>query len=89
MNTVIKDALDRIGSTIIQAGAGAAVALTAAGGLGTLAEWRTAALTAASAGVLAAAKVLGVNAARASSTSVQGGGQLADEVLTKLAAKLK
>lgn len=92
MNKFWVDLADRVGSTAVQSFAASMTALTATGTLGSLVDWRTAAVTAGSAAVLALVKVLGVAAATKTTAVVQSGGVVTvdEQALVKaLGDKLK
>lgn len=74
MNKFLVDLADRVGSTAVQSFAGSMTAITATGTLGSLADWRYAAVSAGSAAVFALVKVLGVSAASKTPAVVQNGG---------------
>lgn len=92
MNAFLRDLVDRVGSTIVQSLGGSMTAIVASGTLGAAADWRLALVTAGSAGVLSAAKALGVAAASKTPAVVQSGGSVSvDEaaVVKAIAAKLR
>lgn len=92
MTTFVTNLVDRVGSTVLQSFAGSMTAVAATGTVGALGDWRVALISAACAGGLALAKVLGVTAAAKTSAVVQSGGSVTvDEgsILKALGAKLK
>lgn len=91
MTSFVQNLADRVGSTILQTFAGSMTAVAATGTVGSFADWRVAGISAALAGALALAKVLGVSASSSTPAVVQSGGSVTiDEtaVVKALASKL-